>query len=221
MTGSSAVWWNAWSLELDNGLNSDSTTYWQAWFIFGKLLFLLEPQLPHWCPGNKVLPQILPVLLNGITSIKSSTQPDVQKGPVPFCISSECTCLMNEWVLMRQPRQTKCKWLMSAPAVERSQRRRLGWEGWSLVPPAFPDNLTWFLPHPHLPMKPKWQMHEILRWSLGLAWVICCPESTAIWGMRSPGVGMATWLRHGITSSVPWDVIYVDFRVMEKNIRVI
>ena len=34
-------------------------------------------------------------------------------------------------------------------------------------------------------------------------------------------MGMATWLRHGITSSIPWDVIYVDFRVMEASIRVI
>ena len=37
-----------------------------AYFISGKLLDLLELQLPHWCPGNKVLPQNLPILLNVI-----------------------------------------------------------------------------------------------------------------------------------------------------------
>ena len=133
-----------------------------AYFISGKLLHLLEPQLPHWCPGNKVLPQNLPILLNGITYIKSSTQSAVLKGPVPSCIYSAHTPneRIDEYLGGKQSVSG------SSQILQSEEVRAEGWAtGMQLGSSCSPRCPTCF----PLPMKPKWQMHETLIWSLGVA----------------------------------------------------
>ena len=109
-----------------------------AYFISGKLLDLLQPQLPHWCPGNKVLPQNLPILLNGITNI--------YKEPDTISCSKRASSLLHLFST-HSPNERMDEYLGGKQSLSGSsqirQEEEVRAEGWATgmqqASPALPD----------------------------------------------------------------------------------